>query len=124
MTRPVAYVQVADIKARLDALVAAGASIAQEITDVGGGNLIASVKDADGNVLYRRAGDPSATSSAALRRLSMASSTKIGGVFCCASNRAAGNATGLATSRQQPQLPVLAETLSRHASTIQGTGQT
>ena len=59
--------QVADIKARLDALVAAGASIAKEITDVGGGNLIASVKDADGNVLYRRAGDPSATSSAALR---------------------------------------------------------
>jgi len=27
---------------------------------------------------------------------------QIGGVFCCALNRAAGNATGLATSRQQP----------------------
>jgi predicted enzyme related to lactoylglutathione lyase len=54
MTGPVAYVQVADIKARLDALVAAGASIMQEIRDVGGGLLIATVKDADGNVLGLR----------------------------------------------------------------------
>jgi predicted enzyme related to lactoylglutathione lyase len=54
MTGPVAYVQVADIKARLDALVAGGASIVQEIKDIGGGGLIASVKDADGNVLGLR----------------------------------------------------------------------
>jgi len=57
MTGPVPYVQVADIKARLDALVAGGASILQEAKDVGGGALIASVKDADGNVLgLRQAG--------------------------------------------------------------------
>ena len=44
------YVDVADIKSRLDALVAAGASIVQGVTDVGGGTQIASVKDADGNI--------------------------------------------------------------------------
>ena len=51
MTGPVPYVDVADIKSRFDALVAAGASIVQEVTDVGGGTQIASVKDADGNIV-------------------------------------------------------------------------
>lgn len=54
MTGPVPYVDVTDIKARLDALVAAGASVVQEPTDVGGGLQIASVKDADGNVIGLR----------------------------------------------------------------------
>jgi predicted enzyme related to lactoylglutathione lyase len=50
MTGPVAYVEVDDIKGRLDQLLDAGAETQQPITDVGGGKLIASVKDADGNV--------------------------------------------------------------------------
>lgn len=54
MTGPVPYVDVADIQARLDALVAGGASIVQEPTDVGGGLRIATVKDADGNVIGLR----------------------------------------------------------------------
>jgi predicted enzyme related to lactoylglutathione lyase len=51
MTGPVPYVDVADIKSRLDALVAAGATVVQDVTDVGGGAQIASVKDADGNII-------------------------------------------------------------------------
>jgi predicted enzyme related to lactoylglutathione lyase len=50
MAAPVAYVEVDDIQRRLDELVDAGAETQQPITDVGGGKLIASVKDADGNV--------------------------------------------------------------------------
>jgi predicted enzyme related to lactoylglutathione lyase len=47
-------VDVADIKARFDALVEAGATVVQEITDVGGGAQIASVQDADGNIIGLR----------------------------------------------------------------------
>lgn len=54
MTGPVPYVDVPDIKARLDALVAAGASVVQDVTDVGGGAQIATVKDADGNIIGLR----------------------------------------------------------------------
>ena len=50
MTGPIIYWHVADIKQALNALLDAGAQQQQEVTDVGGGNLIASVKDADGNV--------------------------------------------------------------------------
>jgi predicted enzyme related to lactoylglutathione lyase len=50
MTGPVGYWHVADIEAMLASLVAAGAEIHQGARDVGGGRLIASVKDADGNV--------------------------------------------------------------------------
>jgi predicted enzyme related to lactoylglutathione lyase len=50
ISAPVAYVEVDDIRRRLDELVDAGAETQQPITDVGGGKLIASVKDADGNV--------------------------------------------------------------------------
>jgi predicted enzyme related to lactoylglutathione lyase len=42
---------VADIKKRLKPLVDAGAKTIQEIKDVGGGGLIASVKDTDGNII-------------------------------------------------------------------------
>jgi predicted enzyme related to lactoylglutathione lyase len=40
-----------DIKKSLKSLVDAGAKTIQEIKDVGGGGLIASVKDTDGNII-------------------------------------------------------------------------
>ncbi len=46
-----AYYQVDDIKKTLQALVGAGAKTIQEIKDVGGGRLIASVKDQTGNII-------------------------------------------------------------------------
>ncbi len=46
-----AYYHVDDIKQSLQSLVDAGAQILQEIKDVGGGRLIASVKDAEDNIL-------------------------------------------------------------------------
>ncbi|MCF3129281.1 VOC family protein [Streptomyces olivochromogenes] len=51
MTGPVPYWHVSDIRTRLAALLEAGAETLQDVTDVGGGKLIASVKDADGNLL-------------------------------------------------------------------------
>jgi predicted enzyme related to lactoylglutathione lyase len=50
MTGPLGYWHVDDIEDRVETLVDAGAEVQQAITDVGGGTLIASVKDADGNV--------------------------------------------------------------------------
>jgi len=50
MTAPVGYWDVDDIEKTLALLLAAGAQEQQPIKDVGGGKLIASVKDADGNV--------------------------------------------------------------------------
>ncbi|GAA1936593.1 VOC family protein [Kitasatospora viridis] len=54
MTGPVPYVDVADLEARIDALTAAGASVRQQPTDVGGGLRIATVEDADGNIIGLR----------------------------------------------------------------------
>jgi predicted enzyme related to lactoylglutathione lyase len=51
MTGPISYYHVSDIKTSLQSLVDAGAKIHQTAKDVGGGKLIASVKDADGNVI-------------------------------------------------------------------------
>ncbi len=51
MTGPVGYVQVNDIKKSLQLLLDAGAQAQQEIQDVGGGKLIATVKDADSNII-------------------------------------------------------------------------
>ncbi len=51
MAGPVGYWHVDDIHESLKALLDAGAEVQQEIKDVGGGKLIASVKDADGNVI-------------------------------------------------------------------------
>jgi predicted enzyme related to lactoylglutathione lyase len=51
MTGPVGYWHVDDIKTSLEALLAAGAKTQQEINNVGGGRLIASVTDPDGNVI-------------------------------------------------------------------------
>ena len=51
MTGPVGYWHVDDIEESLKLLLDAGAEAQQEVKDVGGGKLIASVKDADGNVI-------------------------------------------------------------------------
>ena len=51
MTGPVPYWHVADLRTRLKALLDAGATLQQDVTDVGGGKLIASVTDADGNAI-------------------------------------------------------------------------
>ena len=51
MTSPVAYWHVADIEAKLAELGAAGASVKEAAHDVGGGRVVATVTDADGNVL-------------------------------------------------------------------------
>jgi predicted enzyme related to lactoylglutathione lyase len=50
----VCYIDVADIKHSLQELLAAGGALQQDITDVGGGLLIAQVKDASSNVLGLR----------------------------------------------------------------------
>ncbi|MEZ3179657.1 glyoxalase [Streptomyces pimonensis] len=49
MTGPVPYWTVTDIRQTLTALVEAGAKPLQDVQDVGGGTLIASVRDPDGN---------------------------------------------------------------------------
>ena len=49
MTGPVGYWEVDDIRKTLQELLDAGAQVQLEVKNVGGGKLIASVKDADGN---------------------------------------------------------------------------
>lgn len=51
MTGPVAFHHVDDIRATHQALLDAGAMPNDDIKDVGGGRLVGSVKDADGNVI-------------------------------------------------------------------------
>jgi predicted enzyme related to lactoylglutathione lyase len=51
MTSPVAFWHVADIEAKLAEVTAAGATVHEAAHDVGGGRLVATVKDPDGNVL-------------------------------------------------------------------------
>ena len=51
MTGPVAYWHVADIEAKLAEVTAAGAGVQQAPRDVGGGRLVATITDPDGNVL-------------------------------------------------------------------------
>lgn len=51
MTSPVAYWHVPDIEAKLAEVTAAGASVKEPVRDVGGGRLVATVTDPDGNVL-------------------------------------------------------------------------
>src|SRR4051794_4397490 len=51
MTGPVGYWPVADIKEHLQSLVGSGGQTVMEVTDVGGGKLIAIVKDPDGNLV-------------------------------------------------------------------------
>jgi predicted enzyme related to lactoylglutathione lyase len=49
MTGPVAYLHVDDIQSSLQVLVDAGGEVQGEVRDAGGGRLIVTVKDADGN---------------------------------------------------------------------------
>jgi predicted enzyme related to lactoylglutathione lyase len=51
VTGPVMYWHVDDIEGSLKELLDAGADEVQPVKDVGGGKLIASVRDADGNVI-------------------------------------------------------------------------
>jgi predicted enzyme related to lactoylglutathione lyase len=51
MSSPVAYWHVPDIEAKLAEVTAAGATVKEPVRDVGGGRLVATVTDPDGNVL-------------------------------------------------------------------------
>jgi predicted enzyme related to lactoylglutathione lyase len=51
MTSPVAYWHVSDIEAKLAEVTAAGATVKEAAHDVGGGRLVATFTDPDGNVL-------------------------------------------------------------------------
>jgi predicted enzyme related to lactoylglutathione lyase len=51
MTSPVAYWHVPDIEAKLAEVTAAGATVQEPAHDVGGGRLVATFTDPDGNVL-------------------------------------------------------------------------
>ena len=51
MTTPVAYWHVSDIAAKLAEVTAAGATLKEPTRDVGGGRLVATFSDPDGNVL-------------------------------------------------------------------------
>ena len=51
MTSPLAYWHVPDIETKLAEVTAAGATVKDAPHDVGGGRLVASVTDPDGNVL-------------------------------------------------------------------------
>jgi predicted enzyme related to lactoylglutathione lyase len=51
MTTPVPYWHVADIEAKLAEVTATGGTVKDPVRDVGGGRLVATVTDSDGNVL-------------------------------------------------------------------------
>jgi predicted enzyme related to lactoylglutathione lyase len=51
ITSPVAFWHVHDIEAKLAEVTAAGATVVEPAHDVGGGRLVASITDPDGNVL-------------------------------------------------------------------------
>ncbi len=51
---PIAYWETDDIAGRIEALVAAGATVQRPATDVGGGMLVAVLADATGNLLGLR----------------------------------------------------------------------
>ncbi len=51
MTSPVAFWHVPDIEAKLAEVTAAGATVKEPAHDVGGGRLVATITDPDGNVL-------------------------------------------------------------------------
>jgi predicted enzyme related to lactoylglutathione lyase len=51
MTSPVAYWHVSDMEAKLAEVTEAGATVKEPPRDVGGGRLVASITDPDGNVL-------------------------------------------------------------------------
>lgn len=51
---PIAYIDVEDIKSSLQAMTESGGEVVQEAKDVGGGLLIARVKDTNGNIIGLR----------------------------------------------------------------------
>jgi predicted enzyme related to lactoylglutathione lyase len=51
---PIAYTDVEDIKSSIQAMVKVGAEVVQDVKEVGGGLLIAQVKDIDGNMVGLR----------------------------------------------------------------------
>jgi predicted enzyme related to lactoylglutathione lyase len=51
MTSPVAFWQVSDIEAKLAEVTAAGATVKEPAHEVGGGRLVATFADPDGNIL-------------------------------------------------------------------------
>jgi predicted enzyme related to lactoylglutathione lyase len=51
MTSPVAYWHVSDIEAKIAEMTAAGGAVKEAPHDVGGGRLVGTVTDPDGNVL-------------------------------------------------------------------------
>jgi predicted enzyme related to lactoylglutathione lyase len=51
MASPVAFWHVPDIEAKLSEVTAAGATVKEAAHDVGGGRLVATVADPDGNIL-------------------------------------------------------------------------
>jgi predicted enzyme related to lactoylglutathione lyase len=51
LTGPVGYHHVTDIKKSVQILLEAGGHVQQAVKDVGGGKLIAIVKDSDGNMI-------------------------------------------------------------------------
>jgi predicted enzyme related to lactoylglutathione lyase len=51
MTSPPAFWHVTDIEAKLAEVTAAGATVNEPAHDVGGGRLVATVTDPDGNLL-------------------------------------------------------------------------
>jgi predicted enzyme related to lactoylglutathione lyase len=51
LTSPVAYWHVSDIEAKLAEVTAAGGTVKESPHDVGGGRLVASFADPDGNIL-------------------------------------------------------------------------
>jgi predicted enzyme related to lactoylglutathione lyase len=51
MTSPVAYWHVPDIVAKLTEVTAAGATVNEPVRDIGGGRLVATLTDPDGNVV-------------------------------------------------------------------------
>ncbi|WP_330179295.1 glyoxalase [Nocardia sp. NBC_01503] len=51
MTAPVAYWHVPDIEAKVAEMTAAGASVREAAKNVGGGRLVATLTDTDGNLL-------------------------------------------------------------------------
>ena len=53
-TGPITYWTTHDIEGRVDALVAAGATVRRPPSDVGGGMLVAVLADADGNLIGLR----------------------------------------------------------------------
>jgi len=53
-TGPLPYFYVSDIRASLKSLVDSGAQVQQDIKDVGGGMLVASARDMDGNLIGLR----------------------------------------------------------------------